>query len=183
MTDLTEKTLSTREIYSGRVIKVRVDTVSLPDGNQSIREVVEHAGAVAVLALDDEDNVVMAHQYRKPLDRTLTEIPAGSLYEGEDPLLCAQRELEEETGYRASQWEKILSYYSAPGFTNELLHIYLARGLSMGQTNPDPDEFIEIKLVPLEEAYRMIFAGEIIDGKSIIAIQHAMAQRAQTPRP
>ncbi|MEQ8237049.1 MAG: NUDIX hydrolase [Syntrophomonadaceae bacterium] len=178
--DLTEKTLSTREIYAGRVIKVRVDTVSLPDGNQSIREIVEHTGAVAVLAVDNDNNIVMAHQFRKPLDRVLTEIPAGSLYEGEDPLACAQRELEEETGFKARHWEKILSYYSAPGFTNEQLHIYLAGGLFPGQTNPDPDEFIETQLVPLEKAYRMIFSGDIVDGKSIIAIQYLASRRLQS---
>src|SRR5665647_443854 len=140
--DLTEKTLTTREIYSGRVIKVRVDTVSLPDGKQSIREVVEHAGAVAVVALDEDNNIIMVRQYRKPLDRVLTEIPAGTMEKDENPLLCAQRELEEETGFIAARWEKILSYYSAPGFTDEYLHVYLATGLSLGKTNPDPDEFI-----------------------------------------
>ncbi|NMC27041.1 MAG: NUDIX hydrolase, partial [Syntrophomonadaceae bacterium] len=114
-----------------------------------------------------------------PLDRVLTEIPAGSLYEGEDPLACAQRELEEETGFKARHWEKILSYYSAPGFTDEQLHIYLAGGLFPGQTNPDPDEFIETELVPLDKAYRMIFSGEIVDGKSIIAIQYLASRRLQ----
>lgn len=175
--DLTEKTLSSREIYSGRIIKVRVDTVSLPDGNQSFREVVEHAGAVAVVALDDDNNLVMVRQYRKPLDRVLLEIPAGTMEKDEDPLLCAQRELEEETGYLASRWKKVLSYYSAPGFTDEHLHIYLAQELSLGQTNPDPDEFMEMVRVPLEEAYRLIFTGQIADGKSIIGIQFAIGNR------
>jgi ADP-ribose pyrophosphatase len=177
LTDLTEKTLHSREIYAGRVIRVRVDTVSLPDGNQSTREVVEHAGAVAVIALDDEDNIVMVQQYRKPLDMVLTEIPAGTMAKDEDPLLCAQRELEEETGYLASQWEKIVTYYSAPGFTDEKLHIFMARGLSQGVTHPDPDEFIEVKFVPLAEAFQAVYAGGIIDGKSIIAIQYMAAQR------
>jgi ADP-ribose pyrophosphatase len=175
--DLTEKTLATREIYSGRVIKVRVDTVSLPDGNQSFREVVEHAGAVAVVALDDENNIVLVRQYRKPLDRVLIEIPAGTMEKDEDPLLCAQRELEEETGYLAAHWQKILSYYSAPGFTDEHLHIYLATGLSQGKTNPDPDEFMELVHVPLPEAYGLIFSGQIADGKSIIGIQYVMGNR------
>lgn len=175
--DLTEKTLTTREIYSGRVIKVRVDTVSLPDGKQSIREVVEHAGAVAVVALDEDNNIIMVRQYRKPLDRVLTEIPAGTMEKDENPLLCAQRELEEETGFIAARWEKILSYYSAPGFTDEYLHVYLATGLSLGKTNPDPDEFIELVHIPLPEAYRLIFAGQIVDGKSIIGIQYVMGNR------
>jgi len=175
--DLTEKTLATREIYSGRVIKVRVDTVSLPDGNQSFREVVEHAGAVAVVALDDENNIVLVRQYRKPLDRVLIEIPAGTMEKDEAPLLCAQRELEEETGYLAAHWQKILSYYSAPGFTDEHLHIYLATGLSQGKTNPDPDEFMELVHVPLPEAYGLIFSGQIADGKSIIGIQYVMGNR------
>jgi len=175
--DLTEKTLATREIYSGRVIKVRVDTVSLPDGNQSFREVVEHAGAVAVVALDDENNIVLVRQYRKPLDRVLIEIPAGTMEKDEDPLLCAQRELEEETGYLAAHWQRILSYYSAPGFTDEHLHIYLATGLSQGKTNPDPDEFMELVHIPLPEAYGLIFSGQIADGKSIIGIQYVMGNR------
>ncbi|MDD4802683.1 MAG: NUDIX hydrolase [Syntrophomonas sp.] len=172
--DFNEKTLQTQEIFSGRIIKVRVDTVSLPNGRQSTREVVEHAGAVAVVAVDDDHNIIMVRQYRKPVERVLLEIPAGTMEKDEEPLLCAQRELREETGFTAHFWEKILSYYSAPGFTDEYLHLYLARGLSKGATDPDQDEFVETVCLPLQEAGNMIYGGEIIDGKSIIGIQYAI---------
>jgi len=172
--DLTEKTIETREIFSGRIIKVRVDTVSLPDGQQSTREVVEHAGAVAVVALDNDHNIIMVRQYRKPVEMVLMEIPAGTMEKDEDPLLCAQRELREETGFSADHWERILSYYSTPGFTDEYLHIYLATGLTGGEIDLDQDEFVETVPIPLKEAWRMILAGEIEDGKSIIGIQYAI---------
>jgi len=175
--DLTEKTLHSREIFAGRIVHLRVDTVELPDGQQSTREVVEHAGAVAVVALDEADNIILVKQYRKPIERVLMEIPAGTLEEGEDPLECARRELEEETGYNALHWEKILSYYSTPGFTDELLHVYLATGLTGGSPNPDSDEFVEMVRLPLTEAYKLIFSGQIADGKSIIGIQYAYSQR------
>lgn len=176
--DLTEKTLETREIFSGRIIKVRVDTVCLPDGQESTREVVEHAGAVAVVALDGDNNIIMVRQYRKPVEMVLTEIPAGTMEKDEDPLLCAKRELREETGFSADHWYKILSYYSAPGFTDECLHLYLATGLTDGEIDLDEDEFVETVHLPLKEAWRMIFAGKIVDGKSIIGIQYAMGRES-----
>jgi ADP-ribose pyrophosphatase len=176
--DLTEKTLVTREIFSGRIIKVRVDTVSLPNGKQSTREVVEHAGAVAVVALDNDNNIIMVRQYRKPVEMVLMEIPAGTMEMDEDPLLCAQRELAEETGYSAKHWEKVLSYFSAPGFTDECLHLYLASGLTGGEIDLDDDEFVETVHLPLKEAWHMIFAGNIMDGKSIIGIQYAMSRES-----
>lgn len=172
--ELSEKTIDTREIFSGRIIKVRVDTVRLPDGGQSTREVVEHAGAVAVVAVDHDNNIIMVRQYRKPVEKILLEIPAGTMEKDEDPLVCAQRELKEETGFTAKHWKKILSYYSAPGFTDEYLHLYLASGLTGGEIEPDEDEFIETIRLPLPEAYRMIFEGHIADGKSIIGIQYAI---------
>lgn len=171
--ELIEKTIKTEEIFQGRIIKVRVDEVSLPDGSRSTREIVEHSGAVAILAVDDENNVWMVEQYRKAVERVLLEIPAGTLEDNEDPLECARRELAEETGFRADKWDKVLNYYSAPGFCNEQLHIFLARDLTPGETNPDADEFLRVKKVPLKEAYDLIFAGQIQDGKSIIAIQYA----------
>jgi len=171
--ELFEKTLSSKEIFNGRIIKVRVDKVILPDGNESSREIVEHAGAVAILPLDDENNIWMVQQYRKPVEKTLLEIPAGIIEENEEPLVCAQRELAEETGLRAARWEKILSYYSSPGFSNEILHIYMARELTDGEAKPDKDEFLKITKIPLEEAYKSIFEGKILDGKSIIGIQYA----------
>ena len=174
--DLTEKTVETREIFSGRIIKVRVDTVCLPNGRQSTREVVEHAGAVAIVAIDHKNNIIMVNQYRKPVEKVLMEIPAGTMEMDEDPLLCAQRELKEETGLSAEHWEKVLAYYSTPGFTDEYIHIYLATGLTEGELDLDEDEFLETVRLPLEETGRMIIAGEIRDGKSIIGIQCAIGR-------
>jgi ADP-ribose pyrophosphatase len=172
--DLIENTIETKEIFTGRIIKVRVDTVSLPGGGQSTREVVEHAGAVGVVAMDNDNNIILVRQYRKPVERVLLEIPAGTMEKDEDPLVCAQRELKEETGFTAEHWEKILCYFSAPGFTDEHLHLYLASGLTSGEIELDEDEFVETVRLPLPEAYQMIFEGHIADGKSIIGIQHAM---------
>ena len=171
--DFEEKTISSREIFQGRIVKLRVDTVVLPDSRQSTREVVEHAGAVAIIALDEKGDIIMVRQYRKPVEEVLLEIPAGTLEANEDPLLCAQRELQEETGFTANHWEKILSYYSAPGFSNERLHLYLASGLSEGEGHTDDDEFIEVVRLTLQDAYQLIFDGRIQDGKSIIGIQYA----------
>jgi ADP-ribose pyrophosphatase len=174
--DLTEKTISSEEIFRGRIIKVRVDTVRLPDGGQSTREVVEHSGAVGIVAIDNNDHVILVRQFRKPINKVMLEIPAGTLFPDEDPLICAQRELKEETGYSALRWSKILSYYSTPGFCNEHLHLFLAHDLSAGETDPDADEFVETVRIPLAEAHELIFRGDIADGKSIIGLQNAMAQ-------
>ncbi len=175
--DVSEKTIASREIFTGRIVNLRVDTVSLPDGGQSTREVVEHSGAVAIIALDNADNIVMVRQFRKPVEKVLLEIPAGTLEDNEDPLECARRELQEETGYRAEHWEKILSYYSAPGFCDEELHIYLATELTPGPKNLDTDEFVEMVHVALTDAYQKIYDGHIVDGKSIIGIQYAISKR------
>ncbi|NLV21234.1 MAG: NUDIX hydrolase [Syntrophomonadaceae bacterium] len=171
--DFTEETISSREIFKGKIIKLRVDNVRLPDSRESTREIVEHAGAVAIIALDEVENIIMVRQYRKPVEQVLLEIPAGTLEADEEPLACAQRELREETGLTADHWHKVLSYYSAPGFCNEQLHIYLASGLHEGQGETDEDEFVEMVRLPLTEAYQMIFSGEIKDGKSIIGLQYA----------
>lgn len=138
-----------------------------------------HAGAVAIIAIDDEDNLYLVRQYRKPLERTLIEVPAGTLEAGENPLDCARRELEEETGMKAAHWERLISYYSAPGFCNEILHIFLATGLHAGSTHPDQDEFVELVTMPLLQAYKAVAKGEIVDGKSIIAIQMVQLKRAE----
>lgn len=171
--ELNEKTLNSQEIFCGRILKLRVDDVALPDGSTSTREIVEHSGAVAIVALDHDNMLWMVRQYRKPLEKVLLEIPAGTLETGEDPLICAQRELAEETGLRAGKWEKIIEYFSAPGFCNEKLHLFLASELTIGEKNPDHDEFLEVDRISLEQAYKSIFSGQILDGKSIIGIQYA----------
>lgn len=173
--ELVEKLLDKRTVFKGRIVNLRVDTVRLPDGRRSEREVVEHKGAVAILALGNDLNVVMVKQYRHAIGRVIYEIPAGTLEDGEDPLDCAKREFEEETGLRGYSWEPILSYFSAPGFCNEELHLFAVEGFSQGNMRLDGDEFLEVVRVPLEDALNMIYKGEIVDGKSIIAIQHAYA--------
>jgi len=173
---LREETLNSQSIYHGRIIKVRVDEVLLPNGSTSTREIVEHSGAVAIVAVDEEQNVCLVRQYRKPVEKVLLEIPAGTMDAGETPLDCARRELEEETGLKANNLEEILYYYSAPGFCDEKLHIFLATGLECGKAKPDDDEFLETVRMPLEEAYQAILNGDIIDGKSIIGLQYAFYQ-------
>jgi ADP-ribose pyrophosphatase len=176
--NLEEKTIQSRSVFKGRIVEVRVDKVLLPGGEESTREIVLHAGAVAIVAIDDDDNLYMVRQYRKPVEKTLVEIPAGTLEEGEDPLHCAQRELEEEVGMKAKHWEKLVSYYSAPGFCNEHMHLFLATGLTPGTVHLDADEFVERVIMPLDEAAKAMASGEIMDGKSIIGIQYLLNRRA-----
>ncbi|QGT98984.1 ADP-ribose pyrophosphatase [Candidatus Syntrophocurvum alkaliphilum] len=170
---LEEKTISTKEIFNGRIVSLRIDEVSLPDGNKSYREIVEHPGAVGVVAIDDENCIWMVKQFRKPVEKEMLEIPAGKLDAGEDTVECAKRELEEETGLTANNWDEILYYYTTPGFSSEILYLYMATELTQGEYNPDKDEFLEVLKIPLEEAYSAIFEGKITDGKSIIGIQYA----------
>lgn len=167
---LYEKTVTSESIYNGKVIKVKVDEVLLPNGHTAKREIVEHQGAVAVLPLTDDGKLVVVRQFRKPLERSIVEIPAGKLELGEQPLECAKRELEEETGYKASNYEHISSFYTSPGFANELLHLFLATGLSDGTVQPDDDEFVEIMHVTLDEAKQLHADGQICDAKTVLAI-------------
>jgi ADP-ribose pyrophosphatase len=168
--DLREKTISTERIFEGKVIKLRVDTVSLPNGSTATREVIEHPGAVAVIALTGQGELLMVRQYRQATGEILLEIPAGKRDAGEDPLSCARRELEEETGCRAQEWKTLFSYFSTPGFSDELLYIVMATGLEQGVAHTDEEEFIEVETVPVAEALRMVYRGEIRDAKTIIGI-------------
>ncbi len=172
--ELFEKTIDSQDIFQGRIINLRIDRVVLPDGNESTREIVEHPGAVAIVAIDENQNIWMVKQYRKAVEEILMEIPAGTLEKGEDPLECAKRELAEETGLKAQKWESILSYYSAPGFVTEKLHLFLATGFTEGDKHTDQDEFLYTVKLPLAEAYEAIFSGDIKDGKSIIGIHYAL---------
>ena len=165
-----EETLEVRPIFQGKVINVDVETVRLPDGGTATREIVRHPGAVCVLAVIGE-RILVVEQYRKALGRNLMEIPAGKLELGEDPLSAAERELQEETGYTAGRLEKLASFYSAPGFCDELLHLYLAEDLKAGDAHPDEDEFLECGAVTLEEAKQLIADGVIADAKTILAVQ------------
>jgi len=177
--DFVEKTLRSDKVFAGKILSVRVDTVLLPDGKESTREVVEHNGAVAVLAVDPEGSVYLVRQYRKPVEEVLLEIPAGKLEPGEDPLECARRELLEETGLVARRWEQVFRYYSTPGFTTEVVHVYVARDVEQHRAAPESDEFLEVVKMPLAEAYEKVLDGTIRDGKSIVAIQHLVLSRCR----
>jgi ADP-ribose pyrophosphatase len=165
-----ETIVRTDEIYSGRVVNLVVHEVKLPNGGYGRRELVRHPGAVAVVALDDERNVLLVRQYRIAADQVMREIPAGTLDPGEDPEACAIRELQEETAYKPGQIERIGGLFVAPGYTTEFIHLYLATDLQESSLAQDEDEFLEVDRVPLEEALAMIEREEIIDGKSISAL-------------
>lgn len=168
-----EKVLNEQSVFSGRVIKLSVLDVELQDGSQSKRELVEHPGAVAVLPIDAEGNVLLVRQFRIAAGRVLTEVPAGTLNVGEDPLLCAERELQEEVGYRPGKLESLGGIFVAPGYTTEFIHLYLATDLQEARLEQDADEFIEVDRVPFAQVIDMIERGEIIDGKSIVCVLRA----------
>lgn len=164
-----EKTISSEPIFQGKIISLQVDTVTLPNGGTATREIVKHPGAVGVLALIG-DKMIVVEQYRKPLEKSQIEIPAGKLDPGEDPLQAAIRELEEETGYRCASLKHVCSFYTSPGFADEILHLYVAEELTKGEANPDEDEFLEIEAITLEEAQRYIADQKISDAKTILAV-------------
>lgn len=162
-----ETVLKSEEIYRGRVIRLNVLDVRLPNGKTSRRELIKHPGAVAIIALDAANNVLLVRQFRMAAERVMMEIPAGTLEPGEDPLVCAERELQEETGYRPGKLEAFGGIYVAPGYTSEFIHHFIATDLTESRLEMDEDEFIEATFVPMSEALAMIERGEIIDGKSI----------------
>ncbi|WP_265444470.1 NUDIX domain-containing protein [Acetivibrio straminisolvens] len=165
-----EKTISKKSVYSGNIISVESVNVLLPNGKEASRDVVLHPGASVVIPINDNNEIYMVRQYRKPVEKELLELPAGKLDKGEDPGVCAKRELKEETGLEADKIKHILSFYSAPGFTNEILHIYAAVGLHEGEACADEDEFISTKKVPVDKLVEMVLNHEITDAKSIIGI-------------
>lgn len=168
--DMTEKTLESREVYRGRILRVREDRVRLPNGKEGVREVVEHPGGVAILAIDSEDRVLLVRQYRYPFERVLTEIPAGKREPGEPPFITAQRELQEEVGVTADTWTELGTLIPSPGCYGETLYLYMAQDLHFGATHPDEDEFLEPLRVPLDEAVRQCMDGTLTDAKTVAAI-------------
>lgn len=169
--DLLEKTIGTEHIFEGQIIKVRKDTVELPNGGTSTREIVEHPGGVAVVALDDDENVYVVRQYRHPFEKVIMEIPAGKLdHYGEDPFDCCKRELKEETGLSAAKFDYLGAFMLSPGFCREYIHIYLARELTTGDICLDPDEFLEVEKLPLTTLMDMVMNNEIEDAKTVMGI-------------
>lgn len=173
-----ETILHTERLFEGRVIKLDVMDVRLPNGEMGRRELIRHPGAVAVVALDDTDHVLMVRQYRIAAEQVMLEIPAGTLIPGEDPYVCADRELQEETGYRPGKLERIGGIYVAPGYTTEFIHLFLATDLIESRLPGDDDEFIETERMPLTQALAMIDRGEIFDGKSISALLTVARRRS-----
>lgn len=165
-----EKTVSSEKIFDGRIIKVRVDKVKMPDGGIAERELVGHPGGVGIVAITDNDEVILVKQYRKPIESAIYEIPAGKLDKGEHHRVCGIRELEEETGLSAESFEYMGFIYPSPGFTDEVTHVYLAKGLKQGETHPDDDEFLDVERVPFDRALDMVLNGEINDAKSVFGI-------------
>lgn len=164
-----EQVISSERLFSGRLLKVRVDEVLLPNGRRSKREVVEHRGAVAVVAMVG-NNVLLERQYRHTAGKVMWEIPAGTLEKGESPIQAVARELEEETGYAAERIEELTHFYVAVGYSTEVIRVYLAIGLEKRSAHPDEDELIDAVLVPMSDALRMISSNEIEDAKTIIGL-------------
>lgn len=167
-----EKTISTKPIYEGTVISLRVDEVTLPNGNTSKRELIKHPGAVAVLPITSSGKIVFVEQYRKALERSLIEIPAGKIEIAEKPEITARRELDEETGYGCEKLTFLQSFATSPGFADEIIHVYLAEGLTKNKHSAllDEDEFVEIIEATIEEAEEMMRTGQIFDAKTMYCV-------------
>ena len=181
--------VSTKDVHIGRVVGLRIDDVTMPGGGTSTREVVEHLGAVAVVAIDEDDNVVLVYQYRHPMGRRLWEIPAGLLdVDNEDPVDTARRELAEEAGLAAREWSTLVDVAASPGFTDEVVRVYLARGLSdadRDEPHEDEEADLVVRRVPLDEAIHMVLVGEIVNGSAVAGLlaAHTVRSGAFDARP
>jgi ADP-ribose pyrophosphatase len=167
----------TKNIFNGTVITLNIDTVTLPNGVTTDLEIVRHPGAAAVVPMKDDETVILIKQFRHAAGGFIYEIPAGKLHPGEDPRDCAVRELEEEIGYRAGNLTLLSSIFTAPGFTDEVIHIYRATELSRGRQNLDRDEVLEVVEVSLQEAIEMMPAGKIRDAKTMVGLQSVFISR------
>ena len=165
---LIEKRLDSTETYSGHFLHVQRDNVLLPDGKQAVREFIKHPGAVVILPVFNDGTVLLERQFRYPLGRVFVEFPAGKIDAGEDPLVCAKRELQEETGYTAQDWTFVCTIHNAIAYSDEHLEIYLAKGLVAGQNALDDGEFLEVFTAPLSDLMKMIRDGSVTDVKTII---------------
>jgi ADP-ribose pyrophosphatase len=168
---LQEERLSSERVFDGRVVTLDVDTVRLPDGSETRREVVRHGGAVMLVPWLDEEQILLVRQFRYATGQVLLELPAGLLDRADERVEdCAQRELIEETGYRAAHLEKIATFYTTPGFTDEIIHCFRATGLTPAAGETDADEFIDVVPVAYTEALALIRRGEIRDGKTMVGL-------------
>ena len=172
--NLIETQTGSEEIFDGIILHLFKDTVELPNGKPATREVIRHVGAVGVIPITDDGNVLVERQFRYPLNRVITEIPAGKLDSfTEDRLSAAKRELEEETGYTAAEWISMGDYYPTPAYCDERITLYLAKGLALGQRHLDEDEFLNFAFVPLTSLVDDVMAGRITDGKTQVAVLKA----------
>ena len=165
-----EKTLSSRLIYEGQAVKLRVDTVKMPSGRETTREIVEHSDCVAIVAIDADDNVLLVNQFRQAVGKALLEIPAGGILPGEDPATAVRRELREETGYLPRKVERLGGFYSTPGYCTEYLYLYLATDLTPNPLSAEDTESISLVRVPLAQIPALITSGDICDSKSIAGL-------------
>lgn len=168
-----EKTISTENVFKGRIIDVNIDTVTLPDGRTAKRELVLHHGGVGVLAFDEDGKVLLVKQYRKPYDEVVLEIPAGKLEDGENPEECGRRELKEETGYIAKKMELLFTLYPSPGYCSEKIYVYFASETEKAKQELDDGEFLEVYRYSVDELFEMLCRNEIHDSKTVAAILKA----------
>jgi len=171
-----ESVVTTRLIYEGRIVSLREDAVTLSAGRSALREVVEHGEVAAIVPIDADGNVILVRQYRLPAREALLEIPAGGVDEGENTEDAAQRELQEETGYRAVRLERLGGFYVSPGYCTEFIHVFVATDLIEDPVDGDEDEDISLERMSLADAVRLIGEGEIKDGKSIVGLLLASAR-------
>lgn len=167
------KLLQREKKYNGKIIDLTVDRLMYPSGNETIREIIEHPGGAVILCVFENNDILLVKQYRHPFEKEVIELPAGKLDKNEEPLLCAQRELREETGYVAKVWSKLTSLYSTPGFCNEILHIFFAQDIyqhELGNALEEGEASIQVMRIQIREAIAMIEREEIIDGKTIAGI-------------
>lgn len=171
-----EESIKHDVVFRGKLLTVRVDTVRLENGQEARREIIEHPGAAVIVAVDDEENVLLVRQYRYAVGQDSLELPAGTREKGEPVEQTAPRELEEETGYTARHWEPLGRFYSSPGILTEEMHLFLARELSAGTSRPEGDEDLHLVKLPLSRAVEMVYRGEIHDGKTIVGLLLARAK-------
>ena len=180
-TELAEQMIESEHLYTGRIVNLRRDTVRLANGRQATREVVEHVDAAAAVPLLSDGRVVLVEQWRQAVGQALLEIPAGIVEPGEEPAATMERELMEEIGYRPGRLELLFSVYLAPGYSQELIHIFLAEELQPVHGQPDEDEILRVRTVPLAEAVAACLRGEIADGKTVAGLLAVAARSALTP--
>lgn len=168
--ELTEKTLSSKSVFDGRILHITLDEIELPDGKKSKREVVNHPGGVTVAALDEDNNLLFVRQFRYPYKEVVLELPAGKLEKGSTPLENGKRELMEETGAQGYSYISLGQLYPSPGYTSEIIHLYACKVKSQGSSNPDDGEFLNVEKIPLDKAVEMVLNNQIPDAKTQVAV-------------